>query len=626
MKRRTSKRRRAQPGFSLVEMLVVIALTVILMGLLLGPLGQSFNLVGRGQTMIGAQDNARSAVQRISRDLQDAMEIITDQPLVLWHYSQYEPGTRPAPTANAVPAPILVTGAMVDLVMPRMRYFCLHPENPHYLVATDGVPENAAIDTCPRPEHAGTPVEQRPMEPLQPEGNIVRYFVGLREPVNPTDPNILLPGAPSPLPHYVNGFLFPNIAGSYDNTYVLYRVEFNPNDPRVSNWRLPNGEPNPNFFYDPNPAPQTSPPRSFAEEWRSRAVAIMSTENTDAVRFVPDVNGFRPEPLVRFAPTPVENESLEVAKVAAVLLPPDPLAETSDPAGDDGRSSLLAAAGATQYVAEYGHWAGPANDMTRPLSPARIMGSSPPVANGEATRFVPGPRIQVYERRPLPVGGEQLALVFDSGVAAERLPRQRVVSWDSRRGIVNFALRRTAADGSDAFSTTIDQNFSADLKRDLATAIVDGVAVPGGFGAVLQSPLLRPTASIVPGSEQVLRSLDGSAARVTRMQRAGYTGLGDQLDRIVAQVDLGPNEYTIDYRTGLIQFSDRDPSLIGQPVLVRYQWRTNRPSDLVRVSYATRELLTVSLGLLQFEGRTGEPQSVQVSTRVRVRNMQARGG
>src|SRR5438045_1105171 len=66
-------------GFSLVELLVVIALTIILMGLLLGPLSQTFNLTSRGRTMIAAQDNARYAMQRISRDLSEAMLVVADR-------------------------------------------------------------------------------------------------------------------------------------------------------------------------------------------------------------------------------------------------------------------------------------------------------------------------------------------------------------------------------------------------------------------------------------------------------------------------------------------------------------------------------------------------------------------
>jgi type II secretory pathway pseudopilin PulG len=625
-------------GFSLVEMLVVIALTIILMGLLLGPLSQTFNLTSRGRTMVAAQDNARFALQRISRDLSDAMLVVADRPLNIWHYSKYAPADRPSPSPDAVPVAQPTTAAMIDLVLPKMRYFCTYPSNPHYLLDSE-VPPNVAIDTCPRPEHAGAIVERRPLEPLQPEHNIIRYFIGLRDPVNatgsPDQPAVLYPGANSDLPHYLNGFLFPNTAGGYDNPYVLYRVEFDPNDPTVGNWRLPDGTPNPNFFYDTAQAPGTD--HSFAAEWRSRTVAVISPVDTDAIRLVKLGDTFQPEPLIRFGASPIENESLDPNRNTALI--PSDEAPASGSTGEGGTTGATTPRPSepprspTQYVADFGHWTGPANEtfggvISAPLVPGLIVGSETPPTPAEQNRFRIGPRIQVYERRPQTLGGDDLVLVFDSGVAQERLPRQRLLTWDARRGIVNFALKRTTTSpitgepDPNTFVAKIDGNFSADLKKDTATAVIQGATLPGGFGAVVGGfPVLAPSARIVPGSELVSMPLGGDTTRVTRMQRIGFTGLGPTVDRVVAQADLQPNEYTINYQTGVIQFSDRDPSLIGQPVAIQYQWQTNRPTDVVRVSYATRELMTISMGLLQYEPRTGEPQSVQLSTRVRVRNL-----
>jgi hypothetical protein len=87
------------------------------------------------------------------------------------------------------------------------------------------------------------------------------------------------------------------------------------------------------------------------------------------------------------------------------------------------------------------------------------------------------------------------------------------------------------------------------------------------------------------------------------------------------QPDLELDQYVIDYSTGLITFSDRDPRLAGVRVHIRYQMHTNKSTDIVRVSYATRELLTVNVGLLQYEAGSGEAQEIQISNRLRLRNL-----
>jgi len=122
----------------------------------------------------------------------------------------------------------------------------------------------------------------------------------------------------------------------------------------------------------------------------------------------------------------------------------------------------------------------------------------------------------------------------------------------------------------------------------------------------------------VPGSELV-QVLDNNGQPLRTFERAGWLGTGR--DQIAAQADLGPDQYVIDYSNGLLMFSDRDPALAGTPVHIRYQMHTNNATDVVRVSYATRELFTVSVGLLQFEPGTTESQEVQLSQRLRLRNL-----
>jgi hypothetical protein len=215
---------------------------------------------------------------------------------------------------------------------------------------------------------------------------------------------------------------------------------------------------------------------------------------------------------------------------------------------------------------------------------------------------------------------------------------------------VNFALRRSqfpapANTDGDSFVATVTPEYTVDLKQDMATVQLTSFSgqpetVPSGFGALMASPLFgprtagawkgQPRVHIVPGSETITRILDRipNPSPSVLMERVGYTGLGIAGgDQYVAQTDLAPNQYTIDYSTGVITFSDKDPSLLqakpggSQDLLIRYQFQTNRSTDVVRATYGTRELVSVQLGLQQYEPRTGEAQALQLTNRVRVRNV-----
>src|SRR5262249_30871450 len=111
------------------------------------------------------------------------------------------------------------------------------------------------------------------------------------------------------------------------------------------------------------------------------------------------------------------------------------------------------------------------------------------------------------------------------------------------------------------------------------------------------------------------------------MEPAGFTGLGVAGgDQFVAQADLLSNQYTIDYSTGVITFSDRDPTLLQakptgtQDLLIRYQFQTNRSTDVVRATYSSRDLMGRQVGLIQYDPRRGEAKNIQLTSRIRVRN------
>jgi len=66
---------RARRGFTLVEVLVVLAIMVVLFGLLFAPMIAGMNLVRRGRQHVAMQDAVRLAVEQMKRELADAVYV-----------------------------------------------------------------------------------------------------------------------------------------------------------------------------------------------------------------------------------------------------------------------------------------------------------------------------------------------------------------------------------------------------------------------------------------------------------------------------------------------------------------------------------------------------------------------
>src|SRR6478752_1281700 len=114
-----------RPAFTLLEVLVVIAITAILMFILFIPVTKSLELSARGNAKIEAQDNVRRSMERITRDISNAMEVYPQDVVNLygfdtWRYVNNHPQPAPNAVSQAYPTP----NALIAFRLPKMQYYC----------------------------------------------------------------------------------------------------------------------------------------------------------------------------------------------------------------------------------------------------------------------------------------------------------------------------------------------------------------------------------------------------------------------------------------------------------------------------------------------------------------------
>lgn len=583
-----SSRRR---GFTLTELLVVIAITAVLMAIMFVPLSRALDMTARANATVKAQDSVRGAMRRIVRDLSIATEVYEPRDLSMWGYNTWTfARNRPRPAAGAQPERYLVRGGIIAMRLPRMQYF--DTVNNHYVNPADIDPGGAsglnydavALDTCPR--HGGADVELRPVANGEPDSRITAYFIGLK------DPGLQVGGSPV----YENLLLFRTTfipQNNALNTYSLYRVEFDPQDPRYSNWNLPSGQPNPDFFYDPTPVTVGAVTLPRHQWWKNATVTIMDSETSDAARWLDSNGKFMPHALCSWGPSPVDNEVAKPNRELGRYL-----------LGGVGSADLPA----LEYQTAHGHWTGVQSDGKFPMP--TTLATSPNAANGVQS----GPRIEILQAG---------TPVFDSQTGL----RSRLVGYDAIAGRLTTSFQRL--DSSQAAGDPLQQYYAGAVdpltyQIDLTQDAQVTAGMPSSFGSAWNTPALQATTLIVPGSEEIQKAVSSGGAFqfVAPMRRVGWTGLP-----IVAGRDpnnpttpQGKDEYTINYATGAIEVSVNEDWTQYQP-LVRYRFQTNHRDDVMRVSYATKELATVNLGLVEYTRRRQESLPFEVAERVVIRNL-----
>jgi type II secretory pathway pseudopilin PulG len=269
------KMRRARAGFTLVEMLVVISITIVLLGLILGPVIQVFNMTKEAHAMVTAQDTARFTLEQVSRELGQAMFVYDNSNSTLVFPCTDSTGATVTPQAPF---------AKIDIIIPKGVMHCNNPSHP----ASDPRDYERGDEAWPPcPYCASTDVEFRPVEPLTQDSKIVRYFVGLADPSTPRD---------------------WEDAGPPANGFVLYRAEFDPYEKNLVD-QGPNGPilDDPNFFYGTHMA-----------AWKAIAKPVGPKKDVDLVvlKTDPATNAIiSAESSVRFRLTQITNDSFSPAYV-----------------------------------------------------------------------------------------------------------------------------------------------------------------------------------------------------------------------------------------------------------------------------------------------------------------------
>ncbi|MCC6727820.1 MAG: type II secretion system protein [Chthonomonadales bacterium] len=675
---RPSEIARARRGaFTLVELLVVMAISVILLGLIFGPMVESFNLTNRARVQVLAQDVSRQIMEQLQREIADGVFVFDNAslPITFW---------VPDPTGRPLAMP--VPYAMLDLVPPAR----VNDQNPNL---GSGVPLDPTT---------GLPVESArgPLAlPVAPGRAIVRIWTGLRDNATvPDDSGAGLSGRPARL--YANFYdNRRNTTFDQHNPFLLYRALFTPYtvhgqvDTRLMNigrfGSLQAAMRDPNFFYDNDEAIRPNDASiatnavpgwkdlnkdgkvNYSENWQAIGRSLVPSDRADMVSVERDRDGrplygndpvsglveMRIAPQARFQPTYVGNDA-------------------GAPASTADTANEAPAVRPTSYVEAYGHWTTPfrlyvyRSSLNDPLLRYFYWTGAGPVRYVEydtATGSITNGGGQGENTYFYPLEPTNLPNAMPAG-------RFLMFTVDPRRGIVNFAFPHTITQRGAARPIVLDPQKANDeydyvkglpgyglssyryvsLLPQNASTNPNGVSL--GLNPNGATPLARiPNSTIVPGSEVV------TGPDMRPGPRYGQPVAYRRAPRGTDPRTLGANEYTINYadvpnanlnpsdpdpraaammtavqRAGTIIFDSQEDASgaphhlpvaqgpDGAPVRisVTYQIQDNLAGDVVKTDYLTRQLMTFGLSVRLYDFNSGQPQQVTLTQKIRVRNLQ----
>lgn len=607
-------------GFTLIEILVVLALTLIVMGLIFYPLTESFKITKRAEVSIRAQDDARFAMRQISRDLSSAM-LVHDQ----------TPIKCPVLDANGNRVVVDLSDAKIDIVLPRMRGYCPN-DSAHTPAGVQRGYDARHIDASPVCPVCGEPLTLAPVEPLVPDNSlIVRYFVGLK---HNEDVDLV---APASSPNwYINGFERKLVEAGEDNTYVLYRAVFDPTDTTLfpTNNKLENLN-DPGFFYNQN---NNGAGSTYAEEWARVSRPVVTVTDVDLIRIRYDETTGAPfvTSTVRFTPTKIYNDHLT------------PTTQQTDLPEHSG--SLP-----TMYKATYGNWMLPYEVVLERRMP-----------NGSLARYITldrgAPGLSIYNEANLANPVFRIAhyhnTVDSFGSGNIDPPRPELAfTVDYLKGQVNFAFPHIDRDLSNSLRMPASLHILSHDVNEFFNRVCNAYAYQPSPDRFRRWEFHHPASRTLPYLDTVIpeRRVLGNSTVIAGMEKVigprqvesgespGNMILYSRVPFYDVMAEPGLNQYKLDVEhipcdidgnpvpglggTAALYFSSKvaNPLPVGADgnagIYLLYYEQNNKKGDILRATYTTKNVITVIMGIRIYDPSTGKPQSVQLNSKVHLKNV-----
>ncbi len=245
-----------QSAFTLIELITVMAITAILMTLIVIPLVQSINISRQAAAFAEAQDRSRRLGEQIAREISNSAGV-RDNSGMKGSIAVSVPSFRALTTDPQLYSTVLLPYGKLDLLKPAEG----DPSTSGFINPTTG-----KIDPTLR-----APKGQIVL-PVAPGSTIVRYWIGLRNPLKATT----TPGISVANPyHNPYNSLLAQAASGDENLFVLWRAEV---QPYVYDAGLGKYVVNKLLFYDTSRLPnQTVPPASYitGESAKARQTSLL---------------------------------------------------------------------------------------------------------------------------------------------------------------------------------------------------------------------------------------------------------------------------------------------------------------------------------------------------------------